>query len=288
MVWDDGDDTLAEPRAPYPHAREVAMLRAHQTALRGAHRRLRPHRRGAGAGAQRLGARPGGRPAGGAGPRPAGGGARRQRLRRGARPGRAYRAAAVDGAACRAGGAAGAAAGAGAGAAARVRARAGLRPVPHASPGAGTAPGPLSLHDRDRYGGGVPVVRPRRHRAAVRALRIGCGARRGRRRPPHRRGTRPGVPRHHGDHLRRRRDGAARSAHARRWWSPPRAPNRRRRAATARRCCWTAGRCWAGRTCGRPRTRCGDGWPPRRWCGPAPTAAWWPWSPSRPSRRCRR
>ena len=30
LVWDDGDDALAEPRAPYPHAREVAMLRAHQ------------------------------------------------------------------------------------------------------------------------------------------------------------------------------------------------------------------------------------------------------------------
>lgn len=29
MVFDDGNDTLAEPRAPYPHAREVAMLRAH-------------------------------------------------------------------------------------------------------------------------------------------------------------------------------------------------------------------------------------------------------------------
>jgi primosomal protein N' (replication factor Y) len=29
MVFDDGDDNLAEPRAPYPHAREVAMLRAH-------------------------------------------------------------------------------------------------------------------------------------------------------------------------------------------------------------------------------------------------------------------
>ncbi|HEX7321339.1 MAG TPA: primosomal protein N' [Mycobacterium sp.] len=29
LVWDDGNDTLAEPRAPYPHAREVAMLRAH-------------------------------------------------------------------------------------------------------------------------------------------------------------------------------------------------------------------------------------------------------------------
>ncbi len=28
-VWDDGDDTHAEPRAPYPHAREVAVLRSH-------------------------------------------------------------------------------------------------------------------------------------------------------------------------------------------------------------------------------------------------------------------
>lgn len=31
MVFDDGDDSLSEPRAPYPHAREVAMLRAHLT-----------------------------------------------------------------------------------------------------------------------------------------------------------------------------------------------------------------------------------------------------------------
>jgi primosomal protein N' (replication factor Y) len=31
MVWSDADDSLAEPRAPYPHAREVAMLRAHQS-----------------------------------------------------------------------------------------------------------------------------------------------------------------------------------------------------------------------------------------------------------------
>jgi primosomal protein N' (replication factor Y) len=30
VVWDDGDDSLAEVRSPYPHAREVAMLRAHQ------------------------------------------------------------------------------------------------------------------------------------------------------------------------------------------------------------------------------------------------------------------
>jgi primosomal protein N' (replication factor Y) len=31
VVWDDGDDLLAEPRAPYPHAREVLALRAEQT-----------------------------------------------------------------------------------------------------------------------------------------------------------------------------------------------------------------------------------------------------------------
>lgn len=30
VVWDEGNDTLAEPRAPYPHAREVAVLRAAQ------------------------------------------------------------------------------------------------------------------------------------------------------------------------------------------------------------------------------------------------------------------
>ena len=30
-VWDDGNDLHAEPRAPYPHSREVAALRAHQS-----------------------------------------------------------------------------------------------------------------------------------------------------------------------------------------------------------------------------------------------------------------
>lgn len=29
LLWDDGDDGYAEPRSPYPHAREVALLRAH-------------------------------------------------------------------------------------------------------------------------------------------------------------------------------------------------------------------------------------------------------------------
>ncbi|MFI7062936.1 primosomal protein N' [Kribbella sp. NPDC050124] len=29
-LWDDGDDSYAEPRAPYPHAREVLLLRAYR------------------------------------------------------------------------------------------------------------------------------------------------------------------------------------------------------------------------------------------------------------------
>jgi len=31
VLWDDGDDLHAEPRAPYPHVREVLALRAHRT-----------------------------------------------------------------------------------------------------------------------------------------------------------------------------------------------------------------------------------------------------------------
>jgi primosomal protein N' (replication factor Y) len=30
-IWDDGDDSHADPRAPYPHARDVLLLRAHQS-----------------------------------------------------------------------------------------------------------------------------------------------------------------------------------------------------------------------------------------------------------------
>ncbi|HVT21142.1 MAG TPA: primosomal protein N' [Mycobacteriales bacterium] len=30
VIWDDGDDLLAEPRAPYCHARDVGVLRAHR------------------------------------------------------------------------------------------------------------------------------------------------------------------------------------------------------------------------------------------------------------------
>jgi primosomal protein N' (replication factor Y) len=42
VLWDDGDDLHAEPRAPYPHAREVLALRAHRqgaAALIGGHAR---------------------------------------------------------------------------------------------------------------------------------------------------------------------------------------------------------------------------------------------------------
>src|SRR4051794_931983 len=41
-IWDDGDDLYAEPRAPYPHAREVLLLRAQRgqtAALLGSHAR---------------------------------------------------------------------------------------------------------------------------------------------------------------------------------------------------------------------------------------------------------
>lgn len=43
-MWDDGDDLFAEPRAPYPHAREVLLLRAH---LSGAAVLLAAHARSA-------------------------------------------------------------------------------------------------------------------------------------------------------------------------------------------------------------------------------------------------
>jgi len=32
VIWDDGDDLHAEPRAPYPHARDVLLVRAHRCA----------------------------------------------------------------------------------------------------------------------------------------------------------------------------------------------------------------------------------------------------------------
>ena len=287
MVWDDGDDSLAEPRAPYPHAREVAMLRAHQlrcAALIGGYART--------AEAQALvrsrwahdlvAARPVVRARA---PRvialdDSGYAQERDPAARTARlPSMALRAArsALEARTPRAG----------PGAAPGLCARAGLRPLPHHRP-LQALHRPAVAARPGRRGRGVPLVRPRGTRAALRPMRIRRGPRRRRRRPPHRRRTRPGVSRHHGHHLRRRRRGVRGAGRA----GPRRRhPGRRtawQPAATAPRCCSTAGRCWAARTCAPPRTRCGAGWPPPRWCAAAATAGWWRWSPNRRSRPCRR
>ncbi|BBN48883.1 hypothetical protein JPH1_33580 [Mycobacterium avium subsp. hominissuis] len=218
MVWADADDSLAEPRAPYPHAREVAMLRAHQArcaALIGGYART--------AEAQALvrsgwahdivAARPVVRArtprvialddTGYADERdPAARTARipsvalraaRSALQHGAPvlvqvPRRGY----VPSLAC-----------------ARCRTIARCR---HCT-------GPLSLAESPGGGrrrAGLPLVRARRPDAAVRAVRLRRGARRRRRRPPHRRGARPRVCGHDGDHLvgRRRRARGRRRARA--------------------------------------------------------------------------
>ena len=56
VIWDDGDDLHAEPRAPYPHAREILLLRAEREGDGRAGGRLRAQRRGGAAGPHRLGA----------------------------------------------------------------------------------------------------------------------------------------------------------------------------------------------------------------------------------------
>ncbi len=45
-MWDDGDDSYAEQRAPYPHAREVLLLRAYRQNCAALARRIRAVRRG--------------------------------------------------------------------------------------------------------------------------------------------------------------------------------------------------------------------------------------------------
>ena len=88
-IWDDGDDLHAEPRAPYPHAREVLLLRAAARGRGRAARRLRPHRRG-GVPRSRTGwaASSPRRPRGAARRGAAGRGHRRDRPRARARPAR--------------------------------------------------------------------------------------------------------------------------------------------------------------------------------------------------------
>jgi primosomal protein N' (replication factor Y) len=44
VLWDDGDDVHAEPRAPYPHARDVLTLQGASGRRRRADRRIRAER----------------------------------------------------------------------------------------------------------------------------------------------------------------------------------------------------------------------------------------------------
>ena len=168
--------------------------------MRRADRWLRPYRRSARAGAKRMGARRGRRTAGGARPQPAGGRARRPWLRRGARSGGSLGAAAVGRAARRPLGVGGRGAGAGAGAAARLRSVAGLRALPGDRPlSALHRPAVLGRPRRDEPG--VSLVWSGRCRAALCALRLGCGARCRGGGAAHRRRAWPGVPGDRGDHL---------------------------------------------------------------------------------------
>ncbi len=68
---------------------------------------------------------------------------------------------------------------------------------------------------------------------------------------------------------------------SRRSWSPRPAPNRSPTADMAPPCSSTAPRCWAVPTCGPRRRPCGAGWPPRPWsAGRRRAAAWW-WARTR-------
>ena len=285
IVWDDGDDTLAEPRAPYPHAREVAMLRAHQlrcAALIGGYARTAEAQAlvRSGWAHDLVAARPVVRACA---PRVValddGGYARTATPRRGPRGCRRWRCGPPGGALER-------------GARCWCRFPAAdtsvgrLRAVPHHRPlpalhGAACA---LRAGRRRR---GLPLVRAHRHRPAVPPLRRRRDPRRGDRRPAHRRGIGPGFP---GIAV---ITSAGDSVHA----EIPPGPalvvatpgaEPRPRTGTAPRCCWTPGRCWAARTCGPPRTPCAAGWPPPPWCTLAPTAEWSRSSPRRRSPPCRR
>ena len=61
-IWDDGDDLHDEPRAPYPHAREVLLMRAQETGCGRAARGTRAQRRGGVPPSHRLGDRGRGAP----------------------------------------------------------------------------------------------------------------------------------------------------------------------------------------------------------------------------------
>ena len=200
-LWDDGDDLYAEPRAPYPHTREVLLLRA---ADQGCARVVGGVARTVESAylvrtgwarevvADRATLRV---------DRTAGRGHRRHRRRAGPRPDGPRHPAAAYGVRRDPGGAR-ARPGAAADAAAGLRRQPGLRPLPHARalPRLLRPAGP----DRTAHPAPVPLVRRRRGGVGLRGLRRPRPAGAGARRAPHRRGGRPGVPAGAGAHLRRR------------------------------------------------------------------------------------
>ena len=132
-IWDDGDDLHAEPRAPYPHAREMLLTRAQlagAAALVGGYTRTAEAQLLVETGWARAvtadratlrAARPGGHPD-------------RRRPAARPRPGRRHRPAAQPGLAGRPGGAGRRRAGAGPGAPPRLPAGGGLCALPHPGP----------------------------------------------------------------------------------------------------------------------------------------------------------
>ena len=260
-IWDDGDDLHAEPRAPYPHAREVLCTARPARRVRrcwSAGTRAPPRRssssRPAGPGSS---SRPGTR-CGPAAPRvqPVGDDAQRARDPAAAAarlPSLAWRAA-RDALA--------------AGAPVLVQVpRAGLPARRSPAPSCRTparcpaCAGPLrAAHGRTGAAGLPAGAAGLAGRVRLPALRRPATAgRRGRRRAD-RRGARPGLPGSAGAHVRPGRRAADRAGDGPRW-SCRHAGRRavRPRAGTAPRCCSTPGPCWPGPTCGRARRRCAGG-----------------------------
>ena len=275
VVWDDGDDLHAEPRAPYPHVREVLALRAahagrarcSSAVWRVRPRRptsSRPGRAHAGRGTARAGPRgppprcgpPGTTPSSPATAPPGRRGCptlawqtARDALRTGPVlvqvPRRGY----LPALACVA--------------------------LPHAG----------AVHRLRRSAGACGSGRHRRALPVVRSalatgwrcpvVRGGPVPRRRGRAPAHRGGARPRVPRRARAHVgprrgpgpRRRRPGAGRRDAGGRAGRGRRV----RRGAAARR----LGAARAARTCAPARRRCGAGWRRPPWCVRRPTAGGW-------------
>ena len=282
LVWDDGDDLHAEPRAPYPHVRAVLALRS---TIEGAALVVGGLSRTAeGAGFVRSGwARSV------AAPRDV---VRRTAPAVVADTGDDLRDAGVRGARLPS--------------LAWRTAHEALRwgPVLVQVPRAGYLPGlacgtcraparcprlPRPARDDGlRRRPGLPVVRCPGGRLGLRVLRRAAPAGDGGRLPAYRGGARPGVPSGPGPRQSGRPARCSRPwGRSRHWWSPRPAPSRSPRAGTPRRCCWTAGPCSAVPTCGPPRRRCAGGQRPPPWSGRPPRAERSCCSPRARHRPCR-